>query len=301
MKRVFRNAAEVAHIWAQQTQDEGRTPTSHCYFVGPRIYSYGSHFMIARFTENNIGQKCVLFTLRDYSVTTSSHKQDVLGALRGLDYPVFKVVHPENEPDERVLLEVYTGKMNNAITKAAKARKHAEGYLADANLYVDQFNEIAEFFGFVARLSVPADSVKAAKEAVAKAKEAAKKAAERHTLDLQVSEITNAPLIAAWRACERKPDIKWVGPQLERTLLRVNGDQIETSRHAYVPVEHAKRLWPHILKAKTEGVAPKLLNSHIGHYSVNEITKDGDIRVGCHFIEYREIELIARQLNLVQA
>ena len=50
------------------------------YFDGDTIYSYGSHFPIARHVETKRG-RAVLFTTRDYSVTTSGHKWTVLAAL----------------------------------------------------------------------------------------------------------------------------------------------------------------------------------------------------------------------------
>ena len=48
MKTVFK-IDEVAHIWANQTQNEGRTSANNFYFRDRAIYSYGSHFCIAEF------------------------------------------------------------------------------------------------------------------------------------------------------------------------------------------------------------------------------------------------------------
>lgn len=79
LKQVFRNAEEVAHIWAKQSQQTGRS--ANCYFEGDTIYSYGSHFPVARYVHNKPGKRIVLFTTRDYSVTTAKHKGEILHAI----------------------------------------------------------------------------------------------------------------------------------------------------------------------------------------------------------------------------
>ena len=73
----------VAHLWAHKSQDFARNPGHNFYFHGDTIYSYGSHFPVARHVENKRG-RAVLFTTRDYSVTTSGHKWTVLGACKHL-------------------------------------------------------------------------------------------------------------------------------------------------------------------------------------------------------------------------
>lgn len=46
MRTVLRHTNEVCHYWANQIQPEGRA--GNVYFDGPRIYSYGRHFCMAR-------------------------------------------------------------------------------------------------------------------------------------------------------------------------------------------------------------------------------------------------------------
>ena len=81
----------IAHLWANRSQDSARNAGGNFYFDGDTIYSYGSHFPIARHVETKRG-RAVLFTTRDYSVTTSGHKWAVLRACRHLT--VFHVQHP---------------------------------------------------------------------------------------------------------------------------------------------------------------------------------------------------------------
>ncbi len=71
-KHVF-DTGEIPHLWAHRTQDEARNRQGNLYFTGDTIYSYGSHFPIARHATNHAGERAVLFTTATYSVTTSSH------------------------------------------------------------------------------------------------------------------------------------------------------------------------------------------------------------------------------------
>ena len=49
MKKVFSSNDECIHVFAQRTHEEGRTPNSNVYFYGDKLYSYGSHYLLAEF------------------------------------------------------------------------------------------------------------------------------------------------------------------------------------------------------------------------------------------------------------
>lgn len=110
-KHVF-DTGEIPHLWAHQTQSEARNANKKLYFEGPTIYSYGSHFPIARIVTRGLQSwqsadyktgkrkpvQCVLFTTRTYSVTTAGHVSAVRGAIPP-DMPVFHVHSPEAAAD----------------------------------------------------------------------------------------------------------------------------------------------------------------------------------------------------------
>ena len=50
--RTVHPADMVAHLWAHKSQDFARNPGHNFYFHGDTIYSYGSHFPVARHVEN---------------------------------------------------------------------------------------------------------------------------------------------------------------------------------------------------------------------------------------------------------
>src|ERR1035437_2083348 len=79
-KHVF-DTSEIPHLWAHRTQDDARNRQGNLYFTGDIIYSYGSHFPIARHVTNDAGERAVLFTTATYSVTPSSHCSAVRAAI----------------------------------------------------------------------------------------------------------------------------------------------------------------------------------------------------------------------------
>ena len=79
MKTVFSDVSTVAHLWANQSQDNAKNSSGNLFFNGKIIYSYGYHFPIAKHVQNN-GISAVLFTERSYSNTTAKHVSAVIQA-----------------------------------------------------------------------------------------------------------------------------------------------------------------------------------------------------------------------------
>jgi hypothetical protein len=79
MKKVFSSNSQLAHVWANQLQPEGRA--SSMFFYGPVIYSYGHHYEIARFLETANGQKVCFVNANGYSNSTAKHTGHVWNAI----------------------------------------------------------------------------------------------------------------------------------------------------------------------------------------------------------------------------
>lgn len=69
MPQVFSNSM-VAHVWAQQSQSEGRSHNGQFYFSGPYLYSYGQHYVAGLFAADG---GPVFINSTGYSVTTGRH------------------------------------------------------------------------------------------------------------------------------------------------------------------------------------------------------------------------------------
>lgn len=82
MTRAVFDTAMTAHIWAQGRQEEGRNPARRVFFEGPRLYSYGRHFL----TGYRLPDGCAFLNSDRYSVSTSRHQRDAARAVRGRGY-----------------------------------------------------------------------------------------------------------------------------------------------------------------------------------------------------------------------
>ena len=84
MKTTFNNASLVS-TFASQVQEYGKNANGSMYFEGDTIFSYGTHFPIAR-----IVGKFAMITTRRNSVTTANHISLTYAALAN-DYVVIPV------------------------------------------------------------------------------------------------------------------------------------------------------------------------------------------------------------------
>jgi hypothetical protein len=86
-------------------------------------------------------------------------------------------------------------------------------------------------------------------------------------------------------------------------LLRVNGEQIETSQGARIPLDHAPRIWRFVkaVIARGEAYQRNGHTEHAGEFAIDRIEADGTMKAGCHVIPYAEIERMARTLGYIPA
>ena len=78
MKRVFTNASQVIHLFANKAQSDART--GNVFFENENIYSYGYHYKLAEHLKGG----AMLINDRGYSVTTSKHISAMADASRHL-------------------------------------------------------------------------------------------------------------------------------------------------------------------------------------------------------------------------
>jgi hypothetical protein len=298
MKRVFSSHDEVAHIWASQSQAEGRA--GNIFFEDGVIYSYGRHFPVARFATEYAPSEhgyIVLFTNRGYSSSTGKHK----GIIRSAIPNFYKVVYCD-DPTRSV--EHNLGKWQKAVDYlrldfAAKTHKITRGNLAveifktcesalvycmalgiEAPEWTNEYNDEMTARDYVYELAKARDAKRELKRAEAE-KLARIKATER---------------LPMWEQGETVPT---EGFHLLETALRLKGDTIETSRGARIPSADAIKLWPLLLRShKTnKAIDCGLRSIQLGSYRFNSF--DGHtLVVGCHTITWPQLEKMAIKLNL---
>ena len=123
--RVVHPTRMVCHLWANQSQDHARNSGNSVWFSGDTIYSYGSHFPMARIVTNGKGETAVLHNSDSYSVTTSCHQSQVRSASRHI--PAFTVPYVrEHANGHRFNLEHYEKAIEQAPDDALVANPDPE-------------------------------------------------------------------------------------------------------------------------------------------------------------------------------
>ena len=295
MKKVFSSHNEVAHIWASQSQYEGRA--SRVFFEGEIIYSYGRHFPVARFAPEY--GDIVLFTSRGYSSSTGKHKGIICAAIPD-SYQVIYCDDPSRPSSHNLAIWA-----NRAERLRADFNKNTRK-ITRGNLASELFENNAAAFSYCeATLTPPPQWIKdndAEKAARAYVSEAAKlrdaKRAIKQAENNRIAALESAERLALWLTGE---SVNTNGFQFSNTLLRIKGEQIETTRGAKIPVSDALKIYPLLARTKRNGgkLEAGLHNINLGAYRFNSF--DGEnLIVGCHVIAWDQIEKMAQELKLIE-
>ena len=284
MKKVFSNSDDAIHLFAQQTQSEGRTSSNNIFFKNQKIYSYGHHYLLGEF----VNDKTIVINDIGYSVTTSKH--------------ISKLRYATRQYKQFFKTEIDLDRVYNSIQglkdKLARARK-PEGYINQMLYLWDSINEFAEWeckeknifkkdyilystdkYNEIKRIITALNSgseeykLKLAKVA----KEQAKAQKIKDTKALKESLIKfNEYKINSFR----------IGNE---DFLRLSKDlkSVETSQGVTVAREEALQLY----KAIKLGIDIK--GYRIGYYTVNSI--NGTLKIGCHSINIESMHLIGGKL-----
>lgn len=294
MKKVFSSHSETAHIWASQSQAEGRG--GRVFFEGETIYSYGRHFPVARFAPEygNI----VLFTSRGYSSSTGKHKGIIRGAIPD-SYQVIYCDDPSRPPSHNLAIwanraerlradfdkntrKITRGNLANELFENnAAAFSYCEATLTPRPQWISMGDSEREARGYV----IEAARLRDAKRAI--------KQAEQN----RIAALESADRLALWLTGE---SVNINGFQFSDTLLRIKGEQIETTRGAKIPVSDALKIYPLLARTKRTGgkIEAGLHNINLGAYRFNSF--DGEnLIVGCHSIAWAQIEKMAQELKLI--
>ena len=286
MKTKYSSNRELAHIWANNNDATVYKTANSMSCQFDRLYSYST--CIAEIVGDS-----VIFNNHYYSNTTAKHQGLARQSIHGkniisLDIPLRNLRNlrfSQNDFNE-VIVEPSHAKIGELLVKAERARLNGDFYKAQAFNISENLKAYAQLLeinyepidmGEYKEIALQADKARKAQEKIRKA-ERIKEQAEN---------------LAKWKAGE---DVR---VYFEITALRIKGDEIETSRGAKIPVEHAIRAYP-ILKRLHERDSSVDISAHsikLGHYSVNRVEKN-DLIVGCHRIPFVEIYSIANQLNL---
>ena len=285
MKTVFSSNSSVAHIWANKEQTYACTPTKNFYFKGDEIFSYGSHFCIAKHVSNEQGS-VVLFTDRSYSNTTAKH---ILITSRACSH-FRKIYCPYPDGSNESNFREFGKRAEHILKLISKARKQSV-HICSLYSLEEQVCMYAEFFG----IEIPEYLNKLFRsEATDELKEynenrvlyifkinsiERKRKEEREQKRNEREAILNKERIEKWLNFE----IDYLYCKLDgRDLIRyhVAQKQFETSQGVKIPVSICRDFYLTLINDQLK-VGAKLIN-----YTVLQLS-DGVIRIGCHTYDVR--------------
>ncbi len=273
MKKVNTPQA-TAHLFANQSQIEAYTPNRSLYFYDKSIYSYGSHFCIAKFVDS----KTLLFTERTYSNTTAKHISVVSYATSHINKIYCANPNANHEENFSFWLrqaEQFADKLKNA-RKPELYIFELENIKRKAIIYADYFSiQIPEILQSVLKVTTKTEILQylESKAELIKAEKLAKEKAlkKEHTTNLK-----------KWRNFE----ISKLYQRDGFDYLRKDTEFFQTSQGVKIPIEIGLRLYKNLANVK--------VNDKFLEYTVNEITKQF-ICIGCHKITFKEINNIINQ------
>jgi hypothetical protein len=301
-KQVF-DTGEIPHLWAHKVQPSARNAQGNLYFENETIYSYGSHFPIARHVTNKVGKAAILFTTGRYSVTTSGHVSAASSAIPP-GIPVFHVpdVFASNgwkvDTGHAKNLKAYQTEIDASLVKASRGRSSftREDQHGIAVRNRAEHNAYIKFFGLPNKPLSPIPALDSKALQAIKAREAQRvKAETAERKRAQAARLVElAETIQAWRDGQAV-SLPYDAP----TMLRIEGHEVETSKGARVPVAHAKRalVLVRAVVARGEVWQTNGHTCHVGHYRIRRIEANGTVKAGCHVIARDEWERIAPALD----
>jgi hypothetical protein len=294
--------AELAHIWAHQKAPRGRNPQGNFYFEGPVIYSYGSHFPIARLMQHK-GKKYVLMTTQNFSSTTTQHLWHVRGAITHMT--VFRVNMPLRDrcwaDYQQQIKEAWEEVLVRPIAKWFQ--------ILEFNSIMDAANSYAKFMGLKNRIKRPSNyaeqfaiAEKHHNAQIERQKIKCAKQTEQQRLAEEIVKKELEKLTPLWRAgkclTSKLPYHHAWGTMLR--LVRRN-KFIESSKGVFVPVSDTPAIWERIKKCRRENKDWRRTVFHtdmkVGDYPVDEVRRDGSVKVGCHELPYTELMEVAQKLG----
>lgn len=271
MRTVFSNS-EIMHVFAQQSQYEGRA--SNIFFYGKKIYSYGYHYLLGEFLDSNT----ILINDKGYSNSTAKHINYLRQATS--QYKRFYVT----QVNEEFLL----GKFRTLLDKLAKAKK-PEIYI---NEIIYLFGKYCEFQTY--KKSKPnKELVKLHKLAINKvdfekyrksilAKEKREKLQKEKQAKKEIQEFLNYKTNRVYKSLTG----------FDYLRISENKNFVETSQDLKIDIQDAKKLAIAIEKGLN------ITGQKISYYTVKSIDKN-QLIIGCHNFKMNTVNDIIKKLKTV--
>lgn len=303
MKKVFSDYESVAHLWANQSQDEAEKKNhglSQMFFRGKSIYSYGHHFCIATLHEK-YGKTSVLLTNRKNSHTTNEQINVVRAASSQFDrvvcaYPGggYTIEHEKNIADWEFKAECLSAK----LAKSVKPSIYLDQIAAlrhEMDVYVKYFgcSDLTKDLIYI-YLNNKADGKEANEKRQAFRLKQEQEREARRLEDEKIRALRFKKNLLRWR---RNGKDRLYSDNF--SYLRINKalNIIETSQRVELPIAYMKKHLPRLLRLCDRGYMHNSVNiQKVLEWAVIEATPEF-IRVGCHKVEVSEMKRLQKSLT----
>ena len=272
MKKVFTNS-EICHVYAQQTQNEGRTSAGNIFFYNNKIYSYGYHYKLAEIIENNT----IIINNSGYSYSTAKHINLITNATRQYRQIFYRDID----------LNYVYGEIIKASIKIVKAKK-PEIY---AFTIIRKFEKLTEYLKEFKKVNILKDSkyleLKKIYKSIAKDKdkfiEAGKEREKKQKEKQQTEFKINLTKFFNY-------EINYFTKKTNEDFLRISQDKtmIETTQGVKIPIQEAKKLYLMIQEGKD------IKGLRISNFTI--ISINGTLKIGCHKINIKNVHEIGQIL-----
>ena len=268
MRTVFTNS-EIFHVFNEQEQNQGKTSNRNIFFENNKIYSYGYHYLLGEFIDENT----IVINNTGYSNTTSKHIMMLSNATRDKKQFFTEQVEPK-----KALIN-----LENWVNKLPRATKNKNIYLSQIDNTLKKYTQFLEYTNKDISIS---DKESHEKILVLKdsfynnfenleqeIKEQQKRQKEKEKQAIKEN-------LVKWKNLE----INYFGNKTGNDFLRLNSENIETSQGVKIPITEAKRLLKLI---DTKNIIGQRVDDRFIVRSFDNILK-----VGCHNIDINEINYI---------
>lgn len=268
MKTVLTNS-EIMHVFNEQNQYHGRTSNNNIYFYDNKIYSYGSHYLLGEFIDN----ETIIINNKGYSSSTSKHIYLLIDATR--DKKQFFTTKIETK--------IVLNTIKEYLNKLTRARKTKEFYLNEINSTLKMYFNYLEY----TKQKTKYNKIKEHREI--------KRIANNFYNDFdnlqeQIKEQQKKNAIKEKEAIQKNlkdwriGKINWFRNKTNKDYLRIRNNFVETSQGVKITVSEAKRVLKLIELKKVIG---QKIDNRFTVVSFKDFLK-----VGCHNIDKKEIKYI---------
>jgi hypothetical protein len=261
-----------------------KTPSRNIYFENGTLWSYGSHYPMAKkyqCLEGAMYREVILVNSRKSSQTTEKHKTKLRQARKPgqVVFGVPDIQDPQNPENIDKLLNDIVDNIDFLLGRSKYGDIKA---VVTAIQYYDLY---LECFKIKQKIKIPAeflsDLALISKEKEEK-REQAKKEKEERLKQARIERVRlKAEQVRLWLENKNTERISDQDHAFDYSLVRVNGDKVETTKGAKVPLEEAVNFAWALKNGRVE------IGQKIGPFKVNAITPTF-IHIGCHRININQ-------------